>query len=175
MKSRISLLILIIICFLIQSTLLGRLAIGQIRPNLLLILCVCMGLMRGRKSGLWTGFTAGLLIDLFYGTVFGFYALVYMYVGYFSGYAHMLYYDDDIKVPLGISAVADLLYNLAVYCLQFLLRGRLNLQVYLVRIILPEVFYTTILTLFVYFPLRSYIYRFDKASWKEGASIWVIK
>ncbi len=175
MKSRISLLILIVVCFLIQTTMLGRIAIGQIKPNLLLILCVCMGLMRGRKRGLWTGFAAGLLIDLFFGAVFGFYALVYMYVGYFSGYAHMIYYDDDIKVPLGMTACADLVYNLAVYCLQFLLRGRVNLQVYLFRIILPEVFYTTILALIVYYPIRSYVYRFDKPYWKEGASIWVIK
>ena len=57
---------MIIICFLLQTTVLGIISIGSITPNLMLILCVSMGLMRGRKSGLWTGFFCGLLIDLFY-------------------------------------------------------------------------------------------------------------
>ena len=97
MKSKIVLFFTIIVCFLMQSTVLHLISIGSITPNLLLILCVSMGLMRGRKSGLWTGFFCGLLVDLFYGSVFGFYALIYMYVGFFSGYAFRIYYDDDIK------------------------------------------------------------------------------
>ena len=78
MKSKIVLFFTIIVCFLMQSTVLHLISIGSITPNLLLILCVSMGLMRGRKSGLWTGFFCGLLVDLFYGSVFGFYALIYM-------------------------------------------------------------------------------------------------
>ena len=115
MKSKIVLFFTIILSFLLQSTLLQKIAIGSITPNLLLILCVSMGLMRGRKSGLWTGFFSGLLVDLFYGSVFGFYALIYMYAGFFSGYAFRIYYDDDIKVPMALTAIMDLFYNLAVY------------------------------------------------------------
>ena len=70
MKSKIVLFFTIIVCFLLQSTLLQKISIGSITPNLLLVLCVSMGLMRGRKSGLWTGFFSGLLVDLFYGSVF---------------------------------------------------------------------------------------------------------
>ena len=127
MKSKIVLFFTIIVCFLMQSTVLHLISIGSITPNLLLILCVSMGLMRGRKSGLWTGFFCGLLVDLFYGSVFGFYALIYMYAGFLSGYAFRIYYDDDIKVPMLLTAIMDFLYNLAVYALQFLLRGRLGL------------------------------------------------
>ena len=62
MKSKIVLFLTIITCFLLQSTVLHKISIGSITPNLLLILCVSMGLMRGRKSGMWTGFFSGLLI-----------------------------------------------------------------------------------------------------------------
>ena len=92
MKSKIVLFFTIIVCFLMQSTVLHLISIGSITPNLLLILCVSMGLMRGRKSGLWTGFFCGLLVDLFYGSVFGFYALIYMYAGFLSGYAFRIYF-----------------------------------------------------------------------------------
>ena len=39
-----------------------------------------------------------------------------------------------------LTAIMDFLYNLAVYALQFLLRGRLGLGVYFTRIIVPEFF-----------------------------------
>ena len=175
MKSKIVLFFTIIVCFLMQSTVLHLISIGSITPNLLLILCVSMGLMRGRKSGLWTGFFCGLLVDLFYGSVFGFYALIYMYLGFLSGYAHRICYDDDIKVPVLLAGVGNILYGLAVYALQFLLRGRLGLGTYIYRIILPETFYTIILTLIVYRIFYRINYRFMSPSRKESESIWVLK
>lgn len=175
MKSKVVLFFTIIICFLLQCTVMDLISIGSITPNLLLVLCVSMGLMRGRKSGLWTGFFSGLLVDLFYGSLFGFYALIYMYIGFFSGYAHRIYYDDDVKVPMFLTAIADLAYNLAVYGLQFLLRGRLGLGTYLYRIIVPEIFYTVILTLLVYRAFRYINYRFMSIARKESESIWVLK
>ena len=77
MKSKIVFFLTIIVCFLLQCTVMDLISIGSVTPNLMLILCVSMGLMRGRKSGLWTGFFLGLLVDLFFGSVFGFYALIY--------------------------------------------------------------------------------------------------
>lgn len=175
MKSKVVLILTVVVSFLLQCTVLHVISIGSITPNLLLILCVSMGLMRGRKSGMWTGFFTGLLIDLFYGSLFGFYALIYMYAGYFSGYACRIYYDDDIKVPVLLVGIADVLYNLAVYGLQFLLRGRLGLGTYLYRIILPEMFYTVLLTLVVYRVFYYINYHFMSAARKESESIWVLK
>ena len=175
MKEKLIFLLLVLSCFLLQCTFMDRIAIGSITPNLLIVLCVSMGLIRGRKSGLWTGFFCGALMDLFFSSVPGLYALGYMYAGFFCGYAHREYYDDDIKVPLVLAALADFCMGIAIYALAFLLRGRQNLFVYLRRIILPEVFYTVLLTLFAYRPLRAFIRRFIPASWKERDSIWVIK
>mgnify|MGYP000059871594 CR=1 FL=1 len=42
---------------------------------------------------------------MFYGSVFGFYALIYMYIGFLSGYAHRICYDDDIKVPVMLAGI----------------------------------------------------------------------
>ena len=94
MKGKIVYFLTIVICFLLQCTVMDLISIGSVTPNLMLVFCVSMGLMRGRKSGLWAGFFSGLFVDLFFGSVFGFYALVYMYIGYLSGYAHRIYYDD---------------------------------------------------------------------------------
>ena len=170
MKNRIILFITIIVCFLLQCTVMDRISIGSITPNLLLILCVSMGLMRGRKSGLWTGFFCGLLVDLFYGSVFGFYALIYMYIGFISGYAFRSFYDDDLKVPLFLVAGTDLLYNLSVYGLQFLLRGRMDFLFYVRRVIIPEMIYTVVVTLVVYRLLLLLNRKLEKAEQRSVGS-----
>lgn len=175
MKGKIVYFLTIVICFLLQCTVMDLISIGSVTPNLMLVFCVSMGLMRGRKSGLWAGFFSGLFVDLFFGSVFGFYALIYMYIGYLSGYAHRIYYDDDVKVPMFLTAIADLLYNLSVYGLQFLLRGRLGLGTYLYRIIIQEMFYTVFITLIVYRIFRYINYHYMNITRKESESIWVLK
>ena len=85
------------------------------------------------------------------------------------------YYDDDIKVPMLLTAIMDFLYNLAVYALQFLLRGRLGLGVYFTRIIVPEIFYTVFLTMIVYRVFHYINYHFMSPTRKESESIWVLK
>jgi rod shape-determining protein MreD len=168
--------LLIIGSFVLQTTLFQALSFGGIVPNLMIVLTASYGFMRGKKAGLLTGFFSGLLCDIFFGPVIGLNALIYMYIGFLSGYAHRICYDDDIKVPVMLAGIGDLLYGLSVYALQFLLRGRLGLGTYLYRIILPEIFYTVILTLIVYRVFHYINYHFMKnPSMKESESIWVLK
>ncbi len=63
-KYRAAIAAMILACFILQSTVFQAFAIGSIVPNLLLILTVSFGFMRGKKTGLWIGFlwiSAGLL------------------------------------------------------------------------------------------------------------------
>ena len=175
MRSKIILCFTILLTFLLQSTLINKIAIGSITPNLPVILCISMGLMRGRKSGLWVGFFSGLLVDIFYGSFLGFYALIYMYLGFFSGYAYRICYDDEIKVPVMLAGIGDLIYSLAVYALQFLLRGRLSLGTYLIRIILPEAFYTVCLTFLLYRFFYFINYHLMEPVRPERESVWVLR
>ncbi len=150
MKRRICMAILIIVCVLLQSCVCPLIAVGQIKPNLLIILTVSFGLMRGKEAGMWTGFFCGLLTDLFFESTLGVNALIYLLVGYFSGFFYRIFYDDDIKTPLLLISVSDLCYGLIQYVFRFLLRGRTRFFFYLGRIIMPEVIYTLILTIVCY-------------------------
>ncbi|MCC8051173.1 MAG: rod shape-determining protein MreD [Clostridiales bacterium] len=150
MKRRIVLAVLIVICVLLQATVCPMIAIGDIKPNLLIILTVSFGLMRGRREGMLIGFFCGLLTDISFESTLGFNALMYLLVGYFSGYFFRIFYDDDIKTPLLLISVSDLVYGIVQYGFRFLLRGRINFPFYLGRIILPEVVYTLILTFVCY-------------------------
>lgn len=150
MKRGIITAILIFICFLLQCTVFRSLAFGGIVPNLLIVLTASFGFMRGEKTGLLIGFFCGLLADIFFASVIGFYALLYMYIGYMNGKFCTIFYPQDIKLPVALILGSDFAYGIVCYVIMFLLRGRFDFMYYLVHVILPEIVYTIVVTLLLY-------------------------
>ncbi len=150
MKRKIVVTLLVFICFLLQSTVFHALAFGNIVPNLMIVLTASFGFMRGEKSGLLIGFFSGFFIDIFFGEVLGFYALLYMYIGYTNGKFNRIFYPEDIKLPMVLITVSDLFYGIICYILLFLMRAKFNIGYYFIHIILPEIVYTTFITIFLY-------------------------
>lgn len=150
MKRSITIGIIIVVCFLLQSTVFHFLELAGVVPNLLLIVTMSFGLMRGRREGLLVGFFSGLLIDIFFGSVLGPYAFIYMTLGYGNGFFHRIYYVEDVLLPMTMITLNDLIYNVIVYIVFFLMRNRLDFPTYFVDVILPEMIYTILITLFFY-------------------------
>lgn len=175
MRRKIVIVLTILITFLLQSTVFPFFTITSVIPNLLLILTVSFGFMQGKTEGLFVGFFCGLLIDLFYGNLFGFYALVYMYIGYLNGFLCKIYYDEDVKVPMLLVAVSDVAYNIVIYSLQFLLRGRLDFSFYMKNIMLPEAIYTVVITILFYRIFHIINHRLVKEEMEGQRSLWLRK
>jgi rod shape-determining protein MreD len=150
MKRNIILFFVILIGFVLQTTLFKALSFGGISPNILIIITATYGFMFDKKYGMVVGFICGLLMDIFYGSVLGFYALIYMYIGAANGAFHSIFYQDDIKLPLALIMASDFVYSFVCYVLLFLLRGRFNFIYYLKNIIVPEMIYTIFVTVFIY-------------------------
>ncbi len=123
--------------------------------------------MNGKKDGMFLGFFCGFLIDVFYGDLLGYYALIYMLIGYFNGCFQRLFYDDEIKLPLVMVGISDLIYGLVVYCLSFLLRAKFDFSLYFTELILPEVIYTLFLAVISY-PLIRKINQWIHTEGKRG-------
>ncbi len=175
MRNKLILLLLILVSFFLQCTLMKGIAIGSISPNLLVILCVSMGLMLGKANGLFIGFFTGLLVDLFYGYYPGTHAAIYMYLGFGSGFFYKVCYDDDIKVPILLAVIGDFVYNFLTYVFLFLLQGNTDFFFYLRRVILPEIIYTLVLTALIYRLYYKVIHRFMRIKYKESDSLWLAK
>ena len=150
MLRKITVAVLIIICFLLQSTVFRSLAFAGIVPNLLIILTASFGFMRGENEGLMLGFFSGFLSDIFFGSVLGFYALILMYIGYLNGKFNRIFYPEDIKLPLALIIVSDITYSMTCYFLLFLLKGNFNFFFYFKSVILPEAVYTILITCLLY-------------------------
>lgn len=150
MKRALINLALIIMAFTIQNCIFPLLPFLSAAPNLLLILTFSFGFMDGKRAGMLYGLVAGLLLDLFYSGPFGFYTLFYIYVGYINGICTKYYYEDYITLPLILSIINELAYNMYVYIFRFLVRGRLNFLYYFRELMIPEIIFTVVTTLFVY-------------------------
>ena len=115
MKRVIILGILITICFVLQTALFPFLEIAGTAPDLMLILTVSFGLMRGRKEGMLVGFFCGFLYDVYFGYAIGPFMILYMILGYCNGFFHRLYLVEDVLLPIIIILVDDLIFNFATY------------------------------------------------------------
>ena len=124
MRRKVNVFIIIAICFLLQTTLFQALSFASISPNLLIIVVSSFGFMRGKKEG--------------------------MYIGYINGCFRKMFYPEDLKLPMLLIAGSDLGCNLLIYFFLFLFRNRYHFQYYLWNIMLPELVYTMLITIFLY-------------------------
>lgn len=175
MRRRIAVILLILACFLVQSTIWSIFPLSNFRPNLLLILTVSFAFVHGRRSGIFIGFISGILIDLFYGNVIGFTALIYMYIGYAVGSLYKVFFDDDVRIPMIICAAADIIYNVIFYLIRFALKYPLDFPAYFRHIIMPEVI-STVIFMLILFRLFYFINRkLLEHETEEKESPWLLK
>lgn len=150
--------VLVLFCFVLQCTVFKAISFGGIVPNMMIVLAASFGFMRGERTGLLFGFFCGLLCDIFFGQVLGLYAMIYMYIGYLNGKFNRAFYPEDIKLPMVLILVSDLLYGLSCYFVFFMLRGRFHIGYYFINIILPEMVYTILVTMILY-PIILWIHK----------------
>ena len=142
--------LMILIGYLLQSTMIRILPLGGVAPNFLIILTSCFGFMRGKKEGMFVGFICGLIIDVLFGELIGFYALIYMIIGYLNGFFASIFYPEDIKLPVALITSSELVYCFIVYVFKFLIQGKTHFGYYFLHIILPEIVYTIFVTIIIY-------------------------
>ena len=150
MYRKLTMLLLILIGYLLQSTMIRILPLGGVAPNFLIILTSCFGFMKGKKDGMFVGFVSGLIIDILFGGLIGFYALIYLLIGYLNGFFSSIFYPEDVKLPVVLIMSSELLYCFVVYVFRFLIQGKLRFGYYLLHIILPEIVYTIFVTIIIY-------------------------
>ena len=150
MKRKLITVCIIIACFVLECTVFQRISFASITPNLMIIVTSSFGFMRGKREGMMVGFLSGLLIDIMFSDLIGFYTLIYSVLGYANGFFRKIFYDDDIKLPLILIATSDFLYGNIVCIFMFIMRSRFNYFYYLKSIIFPELIYTILVTLVLY-------------------------
>ncbi|MDO4803737.1 MAG: rod shape-determining protein MreD [Lachnospiraceae bacterium] len=173
MKRKGIMLLLIWVAFILQSTVFKLQTFTNVSPNLLLMMTVSIAFMQGKKEGILAGFASGLFLDLFFGSILGIYSLLYMLLGYAVGHFASIYFDEDVTIPVILVTVGDFLLNFIIYIGGFLLRGRVAFPTYLMQIILPEMVFTSIMTLIFYRLIYRINHMLSESEKEERQSIWI--
>ena len=158
-KLRIVLLVFIIIisCFILQTSILPMILSSDITPNLMIIVTASYGFMFGDRKGMCIGLVCGLLSDIYFGPLIGFEAGVYAIIGYFSGKFQKILYVEDLAFPLSLIAVCDFVNGFLTFVFLFAMRNRLFMRAFLMQRMLPEMVYTLLAALPLY-PLLRFLY-----------------
>ena len=142
--------LVIVVNLVLQSTLFQYIEILNIKPNSSILIIVCYAILRGDVEGSIFGFVTGLLQDIFFGKFIGLYALFGLLVGFFCGMPFKNFFRENIVLSFFLTAFMTFAYGFAFYVTNFLFRGKLDFYYYFNRIILPEVAYTTFLSVVFY-------------------------
>ncbi|KAF5067528.1 rod shape-determining protein MreD [anaerobic digester metagenome] len=140
----------VLINFILQTTLFQYLAIQGIFPNTALIIVVSYALLRGSKEGCITGICTGLLFDIFFGTAKGYYLLLFLCISFFIGKSQKNFYRENYLLPIIFCTFAAGAYETIHFITELLLRKDGNLLFFILKVLLPTIVYSAIVTVPIY-------------------------
>lgn len=138
----------------LQTTVLDGIRIFNVMPNVLLISVICYSLITADLRGLIFGFASGMLLDITGGRMIGINTLLCMYVAFSCIWMCDKLYNNNELIAASFTFVISLIYGAVMYVINFLLWGELGVLYAILRVIIPETIYNTILALFIYPILR---------------------
>jgi len=136
----------LIVVLVLQSTLLYRMEIGGVRPDLLVAFVVYFGWMRGPVPGTLAGFGIGLIQDLDASGPLGLNALAKTVVGFLVAKAGFRVHRSNVGVRFAFFFVALLVHDLIYYAVATGGDGGAFVKQFFLKSI-PTAIYTTIATL----------------------------
>lgn len=158
----------VILAFILQCTLVVRIRIGEVSPNILIVVIASLSFLLGENAGIFIGLLGGLLLDIFFGPLLGFHAMILALIGYLAGKFQRILYVEDLLFPAVLIAVSDLLYTFLCYVFLFLIRNRLFFADFFLRFCLPEMVCTAVAAAVLY-PLLRLLY--DKVLHERSSDV----
>ena len=114
---RLRLPLMMLAVLLLQTSVLVRLRVFGVMPDVMLLIAVAAGITAGPTKGAGLGFATGMVIDLFLPTPLGLSALVFTLVGYGVGVANTGVLRSAWYIPMltagGASMAGVVLYAIA--------------------------------------------------------------
>jgi rod shape-determining protein MreD len=96
---------------LLQGTLFSYLIPLGVHPNLVLVLAVCWGVLRGGREGLIWGMAGGLVLDLYSSLPFGTFTVALLLTTVITGIVEVSVFNPTFLLPVGIVLLASPLFH----------------------------------------------------------------
>ena len=141
--------LLSLINFILQSTLLEALRINGVAVNTSLILVVFMALVFGNRNAITAAIICGILQDIFYGWAIGVNVFIYISLAILIDMIDESVFKDKSMTPFVLLIGTTFLYHLMYTGFMFILRVPIDFQIVLVRLVIETVM-NTVLGLLIY-------------------------
>jgi rod shape-determining protein MreD len=154
---------LLLLC-LAQTTLLWRLRVFGVIPNLLFVTAVCCCLLSGEARGFWIAVACGFLLDFTGARLIGLSALLCAGIAYGCGAFGAKLFNRTPLIAMGFLLLASLGYEFLLHLFHFTLSGAGRFGYAFLHKILPISFYNAFATLFIFPICRRMLKRITEAA-----------
>lgn len=136
--------IIVVINFIVQSTILPYISIFGVVPNTTILIIISIAFLRGEYYGGFTGLVMGLLQDIIYSTIIGINGFIYFFLGFFLGKLESKISRDNLVLPLLFSILGTIYYHLMRYVFMFFLSTPIAFASIFSRELLVEIIYNMV-------------------------------
>lgn len=148
-------LVILLSLALLQSTVMPRITLWGVHPDLMLMVVTSWSLLRGGQEGMLWALLGGIALDMFSGARFGVCTLPLLVVSFLSSLSARNVFRFDLLVPILITPLASLLYNGLLLVLLNMLGWPAAWGESVVRIVLPSMLVNSLGMPFVYLIMRT--------------------
>jgi rod shape-determining protein MreD len=145
---------LLFLLALLQSTVMPRIELLGVHPDLVLMAVTSWSILRGPEEGMLWALVGGVVMDMFSGAPFGVSTLALLAAGFVAGFGPRDVLRVDILLPITIIPITTLLYRVITLGLLTLLGWQTSWAVSLRHTVLPSLLVNSIAMPFVYLLLR---------------------
>lgn len=146
----------------LQSTWFNAIPIFGCKFNTSILIIISFALINGEVEGATLGFFTGLMQDIMFGKLFGFYAILGMVLGFLIGRLNKQFVKDNLVVAVVFGIIGSFLYEFFVYIFLILAKGDTNIILYIRRVILPETIINSFAMVLIYKLINYISAKFNK-------------
>lgn len=151
----LTLILIVLINFLIQSSVLPYFPIGGVVGNTSIIIIVCISLFLRKSSGKTSGLLIGLLEDIMFSPVIGARTIVYLILGHVMDSLERDYRTESLTETMILVILGTIGFNIAYYLIQIVFLDGGSLILFLKNKLLKEIIYNSILLI----PIKHILYK----------------
>jgi len=146
---------IIIITLIIQLTIVNLFSIQGLKPDLILLVVIVFSLLHGAGEGAISGFTSGLLQDIFSSGLLGVNALVKTIIGFICGVLKINIFAEHILfiIPI-ITFLASISQCVLIFFILQAFGTEYNFIWSLKQVAIPEALYNSLLSPFVFLIIK---------------------
>ncbi len=158
----VCLILIFIIIYLLQANFFMWFNLGGVKPNLFVIFVLTIGLFAGRNLGISLGIFFGLTLDFFLGKSIGIYAIMLGAIGFLGWYLDKSFSKDSRITMIMMIAITTFIYEIGVILLNYFINSAQINIFYLVKTLIIEVIYNSIITIIIYPLIIKYGYKIEE-------------